>query len=474
MKKNKNDLKSLLAYYKIDIVAFLLVIFFCAAGIIVSLHRFWQYEASLIDFGHFDQIIWNISRFQEPIVNHFIHGRINAFGDHLTPSVALISPLYWITNKSEMILVVQAVAVGLSGIFLYDIGRVVLKNKTLSLSVLVSYFLFVGLQNAVITEFHELTVMTLPFMIAFWALVKNKIPLYFIFLIISLGFKESTFALGIGLGIALFFLEKKWKNIGVATIILSCIWGVLALKVIIPYFSSGEYLYTSAIPEGISGKVTAFFDVPEKRRTIFFSFFSFSFLPILSPEFWLMILQDYAGRFLPSGFVTRWNLGLHYNAQSAIILSLASIYGLRRLLKIKLINKYKTFIAIVIIINSIFLFRFIMHGPFLLAINPEFYRHTSDFKFLNDMVKKVPKDASIMTQNNLGTRFTHQPVSLVKLDYDSAKPDYILLDVREGQGPNNYFGSDNLDSILDKLKVDKNYILVSKTGDQYLFMRQSL
>jgi len=474
MKKNKKEAISFLAEHKIDLFAFILVLVFCAAGIIVSLHRFWQYEVSLIDFGHYDQIIWQLSRFQEPIINHFIHGRINAFGDHFTPSVALISPLYWITNRSEMILIVQALAVGISGIFLYDIGRIVLKNKLLSFSILVSYFLFVGLQNAVITEFHELTVMTLPFMIAFWSLVRNKIPLYFIFLIISLGFKESTFALGIGLGIAIFLLEKKWRKVGIATIIISAVWGILSLKVIIPYFASGDYLYASAIPDGISEKFTAFFDVPEKRRTVFFSFLSFSFLPIFSPEFWLMILQDYAGRFLPSGFVTRWNLGLHYNAQSAIILSLASIYGLRRLIKIKFINRYKTLIAVVIILNSFFLFRFVLHGPFLLAINPEFYRHTSDFRFLNDMVQKVPKDASIMTQNNLGTRFTHQNVGLIKLDYDSAKPDYIFLDAREGQGPNNYFGSENLDSILSKLKVDKNYILVSRTGDQYLFRRQSL
>lgn len=457
---------------KFEITAISICIIFAVAGTLVSLNRFWQYEISLIDFGQYDQAIWKISRFQEPVIYHFIHGKINVLGDHFTPSVFLIAPIYWLTDRSESILIIQAVAVAISGIFLFEIGKTVLKDKLLALAVLVSYFLFVGLQNAVITEFHELTVMTLPFMITFWALVKNKIGLYLVFLVLTLGFKEVTFSLGIGLGVALILLKKEWRKIGLITIIVSIIWGILSLKLLIPYFNQGKYLYDSAIPSGITEKVTALFDQPEKRHTVFYSFFSFSFLPILSPEFWLLILQDYATRFLPSGFVTRWGMGLHYNAQSAVILSLASIYGLKRLLSIRFVNKYKVFIGVLIILNSIIIFRFILHGPFLLATNPAFFTHTKDFKFLDQIIEKVPKDAYIMTQNNLATRFTHQEVRLVSASYADSNPDFILLDVRDGQNPNNYFGSGNIDEILLKLKEDNKYVIVYETQDQYLFKRK--
>ena len=168
----------------IDIAAYILFFCFTVAGIIVSLNRFWQYEVFYIDFGQYDQAIWAISRFQPPMLDHWILGFINIFADHFTPSIFLLAPLYWFTSESIVILIVQAIAVGLSGLVLYSIGNIVLKDKLISIAVISCYYLFVGLQNAVITEFHEITVMTLFLMLTFWAFVKKKRFLYFVFLII--------------------------------------------------------------------------------------------------------------------------------------------------------------------------------------------------------------------------------------------------------------------------------------------------
>jgi len=460
-------------------VSDLLTLFFCFSffiiGSIVSLNRFWQYDVSFIDFGQYDRAIWLVSRFQEPIVQHFIYGRINVLGDHVTPSIFLISPLYWFTNRSEIILIVQALAVALSGFFLYDLAKSVLKDKLLAFSALFCYFLFEGLQNAVITEFHELTVMTLPLMLTFWAIVKNKKYLYFVFLILTLGFKEVTFMLGIGIGIALFFIKKEWGKQAIATIIISCLWGFLAFKVIIPYFNHAGYMYANNLPPGIIPKALALVDKPEKIHTLFFSFFSFSFLPIFAPQFWAAIFQDYASRFMPANFLTRWGLGMHYNAQSAVLLAVSFVFGLKSLLRFKIIKKYSKIIAIIFILNAFVLFRFVLHGPFLLAFNSAFYKNTSGFNFLNTMVEKIPQNASVMTQNNLATRFTHQNVQLLNDDYATVKPDYILMDMREGQDPNDYYASSaNIQgfiNIFGEISHNKNYMAIYKTNKQVIFKR---
>lgn len=458
---------------RIDLLALSASLAFIVIGSIVSLHRFWQFEVSYIDFGQYDQAIWKVSRLQEPIVHHFVHGKINVLGDHVTPSIFLISPLYWLTDRSEMILVVQAIAVGLSGLFLYDIGKHILKNKFLSFSILSCYFLFVGLQNAVITEFHELTVMTLPLMLTLWAMVKNKITLYFIFLILTLGFKETTFALGIGIGIALFLLNKDWRKYGLTTIMVSLIWGFIAFKIIIPYFSD-QYLYATSFPDGFANKLYAFIDHPLKQKTLLYSFMSFSFLPFFAPQFWLVILQDYASRFLPLYFTTRWDLGMHYNAQSAILLALSSIFGMKHLLRLSFIKHNASLFSLLFIINSFILFRFVLHGPFLLAFNPAFYRHTTNFDFLEKAIHKIPSNSSIMTQNNLAPRFTHQDVQLVTPEYNLAKPEYILIDIREGQSPNNFLGTPNLDiqNVYQKLLHDNNYTIFYNTIEQFIFKRK--
>lgn len=455
-----------------DLIAYILCLVFTVAGILVSLNRYWQYEAFYIDFGQYDQAIWQVAHFQPPMIDHWIHGFILIFGDHFTPSIFLLSPLYWLTSSKVMILYAQAITVGLSGLVLYSIGKEVLKDRFISISILICYFLFVGLQNAVITEFHELTVMTLFFMLTFWAFVKKKKFLYFFFLFTMLGFKEVTFLIGISLGIAVFMIDKKWRKEAIATIILSIFWGVIALKFVIPYFSSGKYLYAENIPDTISGKLLALFDHPLKRHTLFYSFFSFGFLPIFSPAFWLLIIQDYASRFIPEGIGTRIGLGLHYNAQSAVILSLASIFALRSAQKLRQFSKFLPLVGVIFIINAIILYRFILHGPFALAYNPVFYTHTKDFEFLDKMVQMVPPNATVSTHNNLASRFTHQRVWLLKDSYEIHKPEYILIDNRQGQNPNNFTGTGSLDPILRAILNDPNYQAIYRTKEQYVFNRR--
>ncbi|MDE2588867.1 MAG: DUF2079 domain-containing protein, partial [Patescibacteria group bacterium] len=205
----------------LDICAVFCCFVFFLLGMLVSLNRFWQYEVSFVDFGQYDQALWHISRFQEPLTYHFLYGKIDVLGDHVTPSVFLLAPLYWFTNRSEVILIAQAFIVALSGFFLYDLSKEIIKRRFVSFCILLSYFLFVGLQNAVITEFHELTVMTLPLMLTFWAIAKSKKITYFVALLIMLGCKEITFLLGISIGVALFFLKKDWRKQSIWTIGIS-------------------------------------------------------------------------------------------------------------------------------------------------------------------------------------------------------------------------------------------------------------
>lgn len=451
--------------------AIILCALFTTIGIIVSLHRFWQYEVFYIDFGQYDQAIWAISRFQPPMLDHWVLGYIPIFADHLTPSIFLLSPLYWFTSNSIIILIAQAITVGLSGLVLYSIGNIVIKDRFISIAIVSYYYLFVGLQNAVITEFHELTVMTLFLMLTFWAFVKKKRFLYFVFLIIMLGFKEVTFLTGICLGIAVFIIDKKWKKEAIATIMLSIFWGVIALKFIIPYFSPGTYLYAENIPDTVSGKLSALFDHPLKRHTLFYSFFSFGFLPIFAPQFWALMAQDYLSRFATQTFSTRWDLGLHYNAVSAVILALATIYAIKFFMQYSIVRKYKYVIACILVGNALFINRFVLHGPYNLAYNKAFYDHTKDFQFLDKMVKMVPPNATVATHNNLATRFTHQRVWLLRYDYETHKPEYILIDNRQGQNPNNFTGSESSDKILRRLLEDSNYKIIYNTKEQFVFKR---
>lgn len=453
-----------------DVLAILSILIFTIAGILVSLHRYWQYDAFYFDFGIFDQAIWSVSRFQAPIIEHISVGGKWIFADHFSPSIFLLTPLYWLTDRSEVLLIAQAIAVGLSGLILYKIGIAVLDHKFLSLSVLVSYLLFIGLQNAVISDFHEVTLMVFPLMITFFAIATKRVFLYFLFLVIVLGFKELTFALGIGIGLTAILLRREWLKIGFFTIVISSFWGYLSIYHIIPYFSEGMYLYKPA--STISPLF--FIDHPVKRETLFYSLLNFGFLPVLSPSHWLLIAQDYAMRFLSANCCTRWDLGLHYNAPPAAILAFSSLYGFLLIKRKKTLEKYMVLFGVFTIACAFFLYRFLLHGPFLLATNVDFYKHTKNFVFLDKMIKLVPKEnVTVMTQNNLAVRFTHQKVWLLKKDYGGYRPDYILLDIRKGQNPNDFFGGSDPFVVLQNVTKDSNYDLIYKTEGQYVFKKKN-
>lgn len=459
-------------HYLIDIVALILTFIFITTGILVSLHRYWQYETFYYNFGVFDQAIWHVSRFQPPIIEHLLVGGKWNLADHFDLSILLLAPVFWLTSKSEVLLIVQAIFAGLAGLVIYRIGLDVLKDKFLSLSIACCYFFFVGIQNAVITDFQELTIMTLPVTLTFLFIIRKQLKLFWLFFLLVLGFKEVTFLLGIGIAVFIFFYNKKWRIQAISAFIVSILWGYLAMKVFIPYFSGGIYLHMPDLAEGIMGKVNAMFDEPVKRQTLYYSFLQFGFLPVFSPDMWFAIIQDYVQRFLPKYTTTYWTLGLHYNAVVTTLLAIASIFGLSFLERIKRIKKYIYIIALILIINAFYQFRFTHHGPFLMAINPDFYKHTSDFKFLDNLIAKIPAGASVMTQNNLGVRFDHRKFIYLRENYETYSPDYILIDNRPGQNPNDFLFAPDISRLLTKIKHDSSYGIFYHNRDQYIFKKR--
>ena len=473
--------KILLRHYNIaTIIAALLCLIFIVAGSLVSLNRYWQYESFFYDFGIFDQAIWKVAHLTPPIIDHLVVGDKWIFADHFNPSIFLLSPLYWFTDKREILLIAQAAIVGLSGFVLYLTSVEVLKNRLYSLAILTCYLLFIGLQNAVITDFHEVTLATLPFMAAYLALIKKRFKWYLVMLVLMLGFKESNFLVGIGMGISIYFINKSYIKLALLTCGLSLLWGYLAINHIIPYFSGGFYQYSVELSRNPVVIFNTFFDNDVKKHALFFSFLNFGFLPLLSYPFYFLMFQDFLTRFYSPFAYTRWGLGLHYSALLSAIMGIASVYSfkfLARKIKKKIILDV---LAILLIINAIILYRFILHAPFGLAYNPTFYAHSNDFQFLDDLVKKIPPDATVMAQNNLAVRFTHQKVSTLQSNlkkykpdfYTQKMPDYIVFDTREGQNPNNFFLVEDINDLLNELKNDPNYEVFYKTHEQFIFKRK--
>lgn len=452
-------------------LAYAICALFTLAAVLVSVHRHWQFETQYYDFGIFDSAIRSVAKFQPPLIDHisFDGQRKWIFADHFHPAIFLLSPLYWFTSGGEVLLVAQAVAAGLSALVLYKIAVYLLKDSFLSVAVLTAYVSFVGLQNAIITDFHEITVMTLPMMLCYWAVITERRKWFVAFLVLTLAFKELLFGFGVGLAIFIWLYRPAWKKLALMSAAYSVIWGVLSIKVIIPFFAgknSYQYLPES---QGFGALLSQFFLPIEKLVNAGKMLWSFGFLPLLYLPTLPIILMNLGMRFLAES-PDKWGLGYHYNAELAPTLAVSAVLALVILQK-KLSRKIVWVVGALLILNSLVLHRFIFRGPLGLAYNSAFYAHTQNFAYLEDFLDQVPADQKVMTQNNLAPRFTDREVTLLREEYQPFEPDLIVLDLRPGQNPNNFMGVADVNSLLSTIQNDPNYALYYHQGDQYVFKR---
>ena len=206
-----------------------------------------------------------------------------------------------------------------------------------------------------------------------------------------------------------------------------------------------------------------------KIKTILRSFASFAFLPIISPQILPPIIINWLSRFSSPG-TTRHDLGMHYNAEIAPTFILATVYGYQKIKRF-LINKKIIFhdfchkyALVIIAFYCLFLNVWIYKSPALLFFNKEFYAHTKKFEFLDNLVEAVPKEGVIMAQTNLAAKLAYKPVYMLRDNYHKFDPDYIVIDTRDGQEPNNFLGIKDFDQLVKTLQSDQKYEVYYSQG----------
>ncbi len=448
--------------------------FYVLAASLVSLHRYWQNNAFWYDFGILDTTIWKLSRLQLPLIINLNppFGKI-VWADHFNPSIVFLAPLYWVTDKQEIVLIAQAVVVGLSAIVAYYIVLKHVKHVAVRLALIVSYLGFVGLQNALYTDIHNIVFALLPLMGVIWAMVEKRWKLYWLFLLITMGFQENMAAVATMLGVFLLFRQEKHVKIGLWTIGVGILYGLVAMKLIIPWFNGNHYAYQPAIPLVWHEWITRFFlPLDMKLHSIVLTYITFGLLPLGTLSLFPMIVEHYLERFVLNTAATRWDLGFHYNALLSPIMFLASLEWIRRMQTRPGMRKILPLWGVTTIVIVVFLHRFYLHGPLMLATHPVFYEQTKDAVFLERFITEIPKDGLLMTQNNIATHFTHGKTLLLHPEYESIRPDTIAIDLRPGQNANNFFPRTErmAQDIVASLSAHPGYTKQMVTDSQFIFL----
>jgi uncharacterized membrane protein len=432
----------------------------------VALHRYWQYAVWQYDFGIFYSAISAVAQGREPLIDHYVFSGKNILGDHFHPIIFLVSPFLLLYSGGETLLVVQTLFVTLSGLFVYLTAKELFKNDLEAFPTLIIYLSFIGLHNALISQFHELALLPLPLAIFFYGMVKKNLHWYMLGLTGVLLTKETLFIIPAWFGVLMALTYRgRWRKIG-ATTVLACVgYGFVVIRFIIPYFLGSDYFYLS----GSANNLSAFQLDALSIKTIVKTFASYGFIPLLSPETLLPLISNWLSRTARYG---NFDLGAHYNAEIAPTLILSFMYGWQRVKKI-VGKKFQLKYALAVL--SVFCFLYsslVLKSPILLFTNNAFYKHTQNFAFLDTLIAAIPRDGSVMAQTNIAAKIADRPnVYMLRDSYAEFDPDYIVVDVRPGQEPNNFFDMDNFDQTIKNIENDPKYSLFYDQGEQRIYRK---
>ena len=348
------------------------------------------------DFGLYDQAMWLMSRFKAPFVT--IMGR-NLFGDHTSFILLPLVPFYWLWPDGRVLLIAQSCALGLAAIPIYLIGRRVLDRSWQAATLAVAYLLHPAVAWTNVEQFHP-DVFALPFLgFAFWAMLTERWRTFFVCCFAVTMVKEDTVLVMLPLG--LYCALKHDRRRGLIVAGWSLLWSFLCVYVIlkglngkgslngwrIPYNSpSGFVRQTIRQP----GTIYDYFRTEGRPWYLWQILFPVLGIALLAPTVVVVALLPFASNMV-STFWYQHQIQYHYTAILIPIVSIATIFGVRRLAP----GRRRSAVTIAIGLSS--LWSSYLWGPMPLSRRPTVFANPRAAYVTDNrtIAKLVPRNAVV-------------------------------------------------------------------------------
>ncbi len=400
MQKSVANIFSRTIFRKLSLtILFIWVFFLSLLYSLLSILRHNHFQSGGFDLGIYDQAIWQYAHFLIPYST--IKERL-ILGDHLTLTLPLISPLFYIWDNVRVLLIFQAFVISFSTIAIYKIALNRKLSSTASLLLSISYSLFYGIQFGVFFDFHPiiLGVALLPWLAYF--LETNKKKLFVTTLVLVLLTQENMGIAVSCIGL-IYVFKKKYRGIAISIIVLGFVYMLVASKVV-SFFSPVGYEYIPQIDKNPFHIILNYFNAPEKQQVWFYSLSSFLFLPVLSPGAILAVILDLSQYFVTGQtFARMWSPFMHHRAMLAPLLALGTLDALMLLRK-----KIKLELLCFVVLFSVLLQQYIFHFPLNKLTKKLYWQDENWMKDDDKLLTIVPKNASVVTQQNLVSHLSHR------------------------------------------------------------------
>jgi len=367
----------------------------------LSIVRHSHFASYGFDLGINDQTVWRYSRFEPPI------STIAPFPDrsklelHVELVYALIAPFYWLWPTRHFLLIISAIVMCSGGLATYLLAKYRLKSEIISFSLSFSYLTFYGLQFAVWFDVHSsgFAAAFLSWFLYFLDKKKKWASILFFFLAIT---SKENIAL-YTLIISLLYLIRRRDKILVFFAGFSVFYLLFIFYIFFPYIMNVSYLYQNQ--DGLLSNINPYylFNTTEKLTTLFYSFLSVGFIPLLNPLTIPLIMTHFATFFvIASDLPGAQGLFGHYRVTLGPLIMWSTIMTIATF---KFLNR--KYIAFYILFCA-FLVQYTLHLPLSYLTKPWFWNVPAAANSINRVIKSVPETASVAAQNNITPHLSHR------------------------------------------------------------------
>lgn len=318
----------------------LLILFALLSAVVYAAFSLWKHRhfQTNFDTAIFDQAVWKYSHFRSPYITV---NALNALGDHFSPIVALLAPLYWIWPDPRMLLIAQAVLIAASivPVFLFARPRI---GRVGAYLLAPTYALFWGISAGVGYQFHEFAFAPLLVALVILFADQQRWRQFAVAVVGLLLVKEDMSLLVVFVGFWL-LLQKQYRR-GLLTVAGALVWYFAVTALIIPAIagSFSFWRYTAFGADLPSAALNILrhpglpfhelIDDPQKTKTLSYLFVPFAFLLFSSPLALLCVPLIAEG--LYSNQAQDWGMAFHHWLPIAPVLAMAAADGIGNLCRL--------------------------------------------------------------------------------------------------------------------------------------------
>lgn len=248
--------------------------------------------------------------------------------------------------------------------------------------------------------------------------------------------------------------------------LVSSLWFILSVFVISPYFiKSGVYPHFARYKYPLTD---LFVDLDKKLLYITLLLAPLLFIPLLNPSTLMMTLPTFA-IIMMTGYPPTFQIGFQYPYAAIPFIFISAVYGVRKLrLTEKALRKVLALLMMLGIVFSLLVsptpLGVMTKGIPAVAINEELPKIMLHQRALEEVIKLIPSDASLSTQNDIFPHVSHR--FNVHLLYNK-NDEYVLIDTTSL-----IIGTGRIELPYEQaMEIVRNYGLMASIDGIYLYKK---